>query len=125
LVIHVAPCNYRLCKPPTILGVCVLGVLAMTAPPRRGSLTAVGRLSYCAGPQVFEKGRGRDEDCSPAQIPACAGWLKSLKRRSQKAYMSWERFTNLTDRFFPPIRVRHPLPCHRFDARIRGKIPMR
>jgi hypothetical protein len=27
-------------------------------------------------------------------------WLKSLKRRSQKAYMSWERFTNLTDRFF-------------------------
>jgi group II intron reverse transcriptase/maturase len=52
-------------------------------------------------------------------------WLKSLKRRSQKAYMSWERFTNLTDRFFPPIRVRHPLPCHRFDARIRGKSPVR
>jgi hypothetical protein len=52
-------------------------------------------------------------------------WLKSLKRRSQKAYMSWERFTNLTDRFFPPIRVRHPLPCHRFDAKIRGKSPVR
>jgi hypothetical protein len=52
-------------------------------------------------------------------------WLKSLKRRSQKAYMSWERFTNLTDRFFPPIRVRHPLRCHRFDAKIRGKSPVR
>jgi hypothetical protein len=52
-------------------------------------------------------------------------WLKSLKRRSQKAYMSWERFANLTDRFFPPIRVRHPSPCHRFDAKIQGKSPVR
>ena len=52
-------------------------------------------------------------------------WLKSLKRRSQKAYMSWERFTTLTDRFFPPIRVRHPLPCYRFDAKNRGKSPVR
>jgi RNA-directed DNA polymerase len=52
-------------------------------------------------------------------------WLKSLKRRSQKAYMSWERFIHLTQRFFPPIRVRHPLPCHRFDAKIRGRSPVR
>lgn len=52
-------------------------------------------------------------------------WLKSLKRRSQKAYLNWERFTALTDHFFPPIRVRHPLPCHRFDAKIRGRSPVR
>jgi group II intron reverse transcriptase/maturase len=48
-------------------------------------------------------------------------WLKSLKRRSQRAFMSWEKFTSITDRFFPSIRILHPLPCHRFDARTRGK----
>jgi hypothetical protein len=25
-------------------------------------------------------------------------WLKSLKRRSQRAFMSWEKFTSITDR---------------------------
>src|SRR6266478_4283631 len=52
-------------------------------------------------------------------------WLKSLKRRSQRAFMSWEKFTSATDRFFPSIRILHPLPCHRFDARTRGKSPVR
>lgn len=52
-------------------------------------------------------------------------WLKSLKRRSQRDRLSWDRFTQITDRFFPPIRVRQPLPCHRFDAKIRGKSPVR
>jgi group II intron reverse transcriptase/maturase len=52
-------------------------------------------------------------------------WRKTLKRRSQKAFLNWERFTSLTDRYFPPIRVRHPLPCHRFDARTRGRSPVR
>jgi len=52
-------------------------------------------------------------------------WLKSLRRRSQKARLSWEKFTRLVDRFFPPIKVLHPLPCHRFDARTRGRSPVR
>ena len=52
-------------------------------------------------------------------------WIKSLKRRSQRAFMSWEKFTSSTDRFFPSIRILHPLPCHRFDARTRGRSPVR
>ena len=48
-------------------------------------------------------------------------WIKSLKRRSQRAFMSWEKFTSITNRVFPSIRILHPLPCHRFDARTRGK----
>jgi RNA-directed DNA polymerase len=48
-------------------------------------------------------------------------WLASLKRRSQTARLSWEKFTRLVARFFPPIRTLHPLPCHRFDARTRGR----
>jgi hypothetical protein len=52
-------------------------------------------------------------------------WLKSLKRRSQRASISWEKFTGITNCFFPSIRILHPLPCHRFDARTRGKSPVR
>ena len=52
-------------------------------------------------------------------------WLKSLRRRSQKAHLSWERFTRIADRFFPPIKVLHPLRCHRFDAKTRGRSPVR
>lgn len=52
-------------------------------------------------------------------------WLKTLKRRGQKAFLNWETYTRLTDRFFPPIRIRHPLPCHRFDARTQGRSPVR
>jgi RNA-directed DNA polymerase len=52
-------------------------------------------------------------------------WLKSLKRRSQTARLNWERFIQFVARFFPPIRTIHPLPCHRFDARTRGRSPVR
>ena len=48
-------------------------------------------------------------------------WLAALKRRSQTARLSWEKFIRLVARFFPPIRTLHPLPCHRFDARTRGR----
>jgi hypothetical protein len=52
-------------------------------------------------------------------------WLRTLRRRSQKADLSWERFIRLVDRFFPPIKTLHPLPCHRFDAKTRGRSPVR
>ena len=29
----------------------------------------------------------------------------------------------MTNRFFPPIRILHPQPLHRFDARTRGRSP--
>jgi hypothetical protein len=47
-------------------------------------------------------------------------WLRTLRRRSQKADLSWERFINLVDRFFlsankditpaalPPFRRQNP-----------------
>jgi hypothetical protein len=52
-------------------------------------------------------------------------WLQTLRRRSQMAHLDWDRFVRITNRFFPPIRVRHPMPCHRFVATIRGKSPVR
>ncbi len=50
---------------------------------------------------------------------------RALRRRSQRASLNWEKFSRLVDRFFPPIRILHPLPCHRFDARTRGRSPVR
>jgi hypothetical protein len=47
-------------------------------------------------------------------------WLMSLRRRSQKARLSWEKFIRLVARFFPPIRTLHPWPGHRFDAKPEG-----
>jgi RNA-directed DNA polymerase len=52
-------------------------------------------------------------------------WLAALKRRSQTARLSWERFIQFVARFFPPIRTIHPLPCHRCDARTQGRSPVR
>jgi RNA-directed DNA polymerase len=52
-------------------------------------------------------------------------WLTTLKRRSQNAGVTWDKFIPLIDRFFPPIRRLHPLSCHRFDAKTRGRSPVR
>jgi RNA-directed DNA polymerase len=52
-------------------------------------------------------------------------WLKSLRRRSQRSRMTWERFSRLLKMFFPPIRILHPLPAVRFDARTQGRSPVR
>ena len=52
-------------------------------------------------------------------------WLASLRRRSQTARLNWAKFIRLVDRFFPPIRRLHPLPCHRFDAKTQGRSPVR
>ncbi len=52
-------------------------------------------------------------------------WIKSLRRRSQKGFISWEKFLCLTNRYFPRIRLIHPHPCYRFDARTRGRSPVR
>ncbi len=51
--------------------------------------------------------------------------LRALRRRSQKAYISWSRFVRLTNRFFPPIRLLHPHPVARFVARTQRRSPVR
>ncbi len=52
-------------------------------------------------------------------------WRRALRRRSQRASLNWAKFSRLVDRFFPPITILHPLPYHRFDARTRGRSPVR
>lgn len=52
-------------------------------------------------------------------------WLKMLRRRSQRHRMPWSRFAAIRNFFFPKVRILHPQPLHRFDARTRGRSPVR
>jgi RNA-directed DNA polymerase len=44
-------------------------------------------------------------------------WHRQLCRRSQRAYMTWERMAKLADEFLPKPRVLHPWPSVRFAVR--------
>lgn len=44
-------------------------------------------------------------------------WLKRTRRRSQRGFMSWEKFVRITAPYFPKIRVVHPHPRQRFGVR--------
>ncbi len=44
-------------------------------------------------------------------------WLKSLRRRSQRSRMTWDRFATLVNLFIPPLRRVHGYPYERFDVK--------
>ena len=52
-------------------------------------------------------------------------WLRALRRRSQRSRLTWERMNRLASRWLPPVRITHPWPSVRFDARTRGRSPVR
>ena len=52
-------------------------------------------------------------------------WLRALRRRSQRTRMTWVRMKRLADRWLPTVRILHPWPEARFDARIQGRSPVR
>jgi group II intron reverse transcriptase/maturase len=44
-------------------------------------------------------------------------WHRQLCRRSQRAYVAWERMAKLADEFLPKPRILHPWPSVRFAVR--------
>ena len=52
-------------------------------------------------------------------------WHHSLKRRSQKHRLSWERFHRLAERWLPRPQVLHPWPEVRFAVRNQDRSRMR
>jgi group II intron reverse transcriptase/maturase len=52
-------------------------------------------------------------------------WRQALRLRSQKSRIAWERVRRLADRWLPQPRIRHPWPSVRFDAKTRGRSPVR
>jgi RNA-directed DNA polymerase len=57
------------------------------------------------------------------QVIRC--WQRALRRRGQRDRTNWKRMSPLAERWLPHARVLHPLPDERFDARTRGKSPVR
>ena len=41
-------------------------------------------------------------------------WRRTLRRRSQKTHVTWQRMTRLAADWLPPPRILHPWPDHRF-----------
>jgi RNA-directed DNA polymerase len=56
---------------------------------------------------------------------AARHWRTALRRRSQRTSLTWERMDRLKARWLPPVRIQHPWPSVRFDAKTRGKSPVR
>src|SRR5690242_6680096 len=52
-------------------------------------------------------------------------WLHTLRRRSQRHRLKWQRMGRLLTRWLPRARILHPYPETRFDVRIRGRSPVR
>ena len=52
-------------------------------------------------------------------------WLMALRRRSQRTRLTWKRMYRLAERWLPRARILHPWPNDRFDARTRGRSPVR
>jgi RNA-directed DNA polymerase len=52
-------------------------------------------------------------------------WYMALRRRSQRTTLTWERMRRLRNRWLPFLNITHSWPDIRFDARTRGKSPVR
>lgn len=52
-------------------------------------------------------------------------WFRALRRRSQRTTLKWEQMKRLAARWLPTVRIMHPWPEDRFDAKIQGKSPVR
>ena len=52
-------------------------------------------------------------------------WYRALRRRSQRTRITWQRMNRLASQWLPPARKMHPFPDVRFDARTRGRSPVR
>jgi RNA-directed DNA polymerase len=77
-----------------------------------------GHCNYYAVP-------GNGDAVSAFRDQAAQHWRMALRRRSQRTSLTWERTARLKARWLPPIRIQHPWPSVRFDARTRGKSPVR
>jgi hypothetical protein len=77
-----------------------------------------GHLAYYAVP-------GNTDAVAAFRTQATRHWYKALRRRSQRTRLNWDRMNRLAKRWLPPARVKHPFPEVRFNARTRGRSPVR
>jgi len=77
-----------------------------------------GHLAYHAVP-------GNSAAISAFRTQATRHWCAELRRRGQRHRLDWKRMNRLAIRWLPPARITHPFPGVRFDARTRGRSPVR
>ncbi len=52
-------------------------------------------------------------------------WYRTLRRRSQRSRLTWNRMNKIVVNYLPPARILHPWPEQRLAAIIRGRSPVR
>jgi RNA-directed DNA polymerase len=77
-----------------------------------------GHTAYYAVP-------GNSHAVSAFRTQVTRSWCRSLRRRSQRHRITWDRMGRLEARWIPPARITHPWPNVRFDARTQGRSPVR
>jgi len=77
-----------------------------------------GHCAYYAVP-------GNSKAIRAFRTQATRHWYRALRRRSQRTRLNWERMGRLATRWLPQARIMHPWPSVRFDARTRGRSPVR
>ena len=68
---------------------------------------------------------GNSDQVNAFRDQATRHWYWALKRRSQKGWTTWERIDRPAARWLPQPRILHPWPDKRFDAKTRGRSPVR
>jgi RNA-directed DNA polymerase len=68
-----------------------------------------GHLAYYAVP-------GNIDAVTAFRAQVARHWLNTLRRRSQRHRLPWERMLRITNRWLPPARIQQPYPNVRFYA---------
>jgi RNA-directed DNA polymerase len=69
-----------------------------------------GHLAYYAVP-------GNTDAVSAFRFHVTRHWFKTLRRRSQRTRINWDRMNRIAARWIPNARAMHPFPEVRFAAR--------
>ena len=89
-------------------------------PDQAGWLASVVR-GHCAYYAVPENSRA----IQTFRYRAIGLWRRALLRRSQRNRLTWKRMYRLATRWIPTVRILHPWPTARFDAKTQGRSPVR
>jgi RNA-directed DNA polymerase len=89
--------------------------------PDQGRWLASVVRGHCAYYAVPENSRA----IQAFRNEAIRHWRRALRRRSQRTRLTWSRMNRLTARWIPTVRIMHPWPTARFDAKTQGRSPVR
>jgi RNA-directed DNA polymerase len=78
----------------------------------------LGHLAYYAVP-------GNIHQVEAFRAEVVRLWYGALRRRGQRHRLNWQRMRRHAERWLPPVRITHPWPDERFNARTQVRSPVR